>query len=290
MHKRIIWLLAVAAVLAPLPLRAPAARAASGDPIYVSLGDSLSVGFQPGRGPTDDGYVDDLWRRAEGSIPGLRLRKFGCPGETSRAMISGVGSPCTYAAGGQLDAAVAYLNDHAGEVAFITIDIGANDVVNRCFDFNTGVLSRRCVVEMRPRLRARVMHIVHALRSATGQGVPILGMSYHNPFLGLWGLVPHGKELARKAARGWRAFNRGLVNAYPDSGAAVANVAGTFRINDFQDTVFVPGRGPLPLNVARTCRWTWFCSPGSFGDPHPNDTGYRKIGRTFFHRLQPLLP
>lgn len=290
MRKRITWLVVVTATLSSLSLGTPAAQAAPGDPVYVSLGDSLSVGFQPGQGRTDDGYVDDLWRRAQRAIPSLRLRKFGCPGETSRGMISGVGSACTYAAGSQLDAVVAYLENHAGDVAFITIDIGVNDMLDRCFDFATGVLNRRCVFEMRPRLRHRLIHIVRELRTAVGPGVPILGMTYYNPFLGLWGLVPNGRELARRAARGWKPFNRGLVNAYVDSGAVVANVARTFRINDFQNVVFVPGRGPLPLNVARTCRWTWFCTPRFFADPHPNDTGYRQIGRTFYRRLHPLLP
>ena len=205
-------------------------------------------------------------------------------------MISGLDSGCSYAAGTQLDAAVAFLNNHSADVAFITIDIGVNDMLNRCMDFHTGILHRGCVVGMRPRLRQRLMHIIDALRAAAGPGVPILGMTYYDPFLGFWGLVPHGRELARIAARGWIPFNRGLTNAYEDSGAVVANVARTFRVNNFWDKVIVPGRGRLPLNVARTCRWTWFCTPRFFGDPHPNVTGYRKIGRTFNRVLQPLLP
>ena len=43
-------------------------------------------------------------------------------------MITGKHSPCHYAAGSQLDAAVAFLEAHPGQVAFITIDIGANDL------------------------------------------------------------------------------------------------------------------------------------------------------------------
>ena len=284
------WLLAVTLVLSLFPGGAPPATAATGDPIYVSLGDSLSVGYQPGRGRTDAGYVDDLWQRARGALPGLVVRKFGCPGETTKAMTSGLDAGCTYPAGTQLDAAVAFLNSHSSDVAFITIDIGVNDMLSRCFDFHTGILHRRCVVEMRPRLRHRLMHILDLLRTAVGPGVPILGMTYHDPFLGFWGLVPHGKELARLAARGGVPFNRGLKNAYEDAGAVVANVARTFRINDFWDSVFVQGRGELPLNVARACRWTWFCTPRFFGDPHPTPTGYGKIGATFFEELQPLLP
>ena len=285
------WIAALTVVLSLFTAGAPKAQATPGDnPVYVALGDSLSVGYQPGHGRTDNGYVDDLLRRARRGIPTLVVRKFGCPGETTRAMISGLDSGCSYAAGTQLDAAVAFLNNHSADVAFITIDIGVNDMPSRCMDFHTGILHRGCVVGMRPRLRQRLMHIIDALRAAAGPGVPILGMTYYDPFLGFWGLVPHGRELARIAARGWIPFNRGLTNAYEDSGAVVANVARTFRVNNFWDKVIVPGRGRLPLNVARTCRWTWFCTPRFFGDPHPNVTGYRKIGRTFNRVLQPLLP
>ena len=155
-------------------------------------------------------------------------------------MITGVDSGCSYAHGSQLDAAVAFLTNHSSDVAFITINIGVNDMLGRCMDFHTGILHRGCVVEMRPVLRHRLIHIIDALRAAAGPDVPILGMTYHDPFLGFWGLVPHGRTLAKIAARGWRPFNRGLKNAYKDSGAVVANVARTFRVNDFQDTALVP--------------------------------------------------
>jgi lysophospholipase L1-like esterase len=289
MRGLVSWLTAVTVAFSLLSAGAPTARAAPGDPVYVSLGDSLSVGYQPGRGRTDHGYVDDLWRRARGIIPTLRVRKFGCPGETSKSMISGVGSPCSYGAGSQLAAAVGYLANHSEDVEFVTIDIGVNDVVDRCFDFSTGVLHRGCVVDLRPRLRHRLMRIIDDVRAVTDPEVPILAMTYYNPFLGLWGSVPHGKGLAKIAARAWRPFNDGLRRAYRDAGAVVANVAATFRVNDFWHTVILPGRGPVPLNVARTCRWTWFCSRRFFGDPHANATGYRKIGRTFYRELRPIL-
>jgi hypothetical protein len=141
-----------------------------------------------------------------------------------------------------------------------------------------------------PRLSARLARIIDALRGAAGPGVPILGMTYYDPLLGFWGLVPHGRALARISERAVEVFNAGLATAYEDSGVVVADVAATFRIEDFTDTVVVPGRGPLPVNVALTCRWTWFCSPKYFGDPHANATGYRKIAHTFAQELRPLLP
>ena len=66
-------------------------------------------------------------------------------------------------------------------------------------------------------------------------------------------------------------------------------MAATFRIDDFTHTVMVPGRGRIPVNVALTCRWTWFCSARYAGDPHANRTGYRKIAHTFDRELQGVL-
>ena len=267
----------------------PVARAGGGETItYLALGDSLATGFQP-NGATGKGYVDDLWQSIQKQIPALTLRNVGCAGETSLSMITGNHSPCHYAAGSQLDAAVSFLGAHTGQVAFITIDIGANDVLYRCID-RTGLIDRACVVELLPHLQTRVTHIVDALNTAAGPSVPIVAMTYYDPFLGYWGLVPGGRALAHADQRVWVLLNAMFATAYSDAGVTVADVATTFRIDDFTDTVLVPGRGLIPVNVALTCRWTWFCSPKFAGDPHANQTGYKKIARTFDRELQGLLP
>jgi len=277
-------------VVAMLQVGIPAAHARGGDTVtYLALGTSLAVGFQPGPGETAKGYVDDLWRSMGEQIPGLALRNVGCPGETSRSMITGKHSLCHYAAGSQLDAAVAFLQAHPGEAAFITLEVGANDLVGRCFHGNTGRLDRACTADLIPRLQARLTRIVDAL-AAAGPGVPIVAMNYYDPFLGFWGLVPGGRALARGDQRVWALLDAAIVTAYADAGVTVADVAATFRIDDFTDIVVVPGRGELPVNVANTCRWTWFCSPRFAGDPHANPIGYRKIAQTFEDELQALLP
>ena len=113
-------------------------------------------------------------------------------------------------------------------------------------------------------------------------------MTYYDPLLGYWGLVPGGRALARADQRVWTDLNETFTAAYTDAGVAAADVAATFRIDDFTDT-WCPGRGELPVNVALTCRWTWFCSPRFAGDPHANAIGYRKIADTFDQVLQALL-
>ena len=267
----------------------PAARAGRGKTVtYLALGTSLAVGFQPGRGETAKGYVDDLWRSVQQRIPGLTLRNVGCVGETSRSMITGGHSKCHYAAGSQLDAAVAYLEAHPGQVAFITIDVGANDLIERCLP-DTWLLDKACAVDMLPRLQTRLTHIVDAL-DGCGTGRADRRHDLLRPAPRALGLGPGWPPPGASQPAGLDVLNSTLSTAYADAGATVADVATTFRIDDFTDTVVVPGRGPIPVNVALTCRWTWFCSPKFAGDPHTNRTGYRKIARTFDRELQDLLP
>ena len=284
MRRLVLSFVTVVVMVMPIAVGAPSAIGAPGDPVYVALGDSLAVGFHPGRGPTDRGYVDDVWERLHDDVPGLRLKGFGCPGETTRAMITGARSACSYAQGSQLDQAVTFMENHPGETAFVTIDIGGNDLISRCMNFRTAVLSRACVIEHLPRWEQRVGTIVDALRTAAGPGVPVVGMTYYDPFLGLWDLLPGGHELARKSLRAMLAFDAGLTQAYADAGAGVADVATTFRIEDFTAT-----DAGVPLNVAITCRWTWFCTPRFLTDVHPTPVGYRKIGRTFARVIRPML-
>ena len=199
-------------------------------------------------------------------------------------MITGKHSPCHYAAGSQLDAAVAFLEAHPGQVAFITIDIGVERPLRSMHRLDTGLLDRACTVDLLPRLQNRLTQIVDAL-AAAGPGVPIVAMTYYDPFLGFWGLVPGGRALAQAEPAGLGGVQRRARDGVRGCRGHVADVAATFRIDDFTDTVVVPGRGRIPVNVALACRWTWFCSARHSGDPHANRTGYRKIARTFDREL-----
>ena len=278
-----------ALLVSTLQVGIPAAHAGSKATAtyYLALGDSMAAGFQPNTGLTT-GYVGRVWRHFRTEIPGLGLRNLACPGETTAAMITGKRSACHYGAGSQLDAAVAFLGAHAGAIAFITIDIGANDLIFPCLDGRTGLWGRACAKDERPRLRTRLANILDALAMAA-PGVPIVGMTYYDPFLGLWGLVPGGYKLAKADHRVMNLLNAALENVYGDAGVPVADLAATFRTDDFTDTVIVSGRGRLPLNVALACRWTWFCTTKYFFDPHPNWMGYKRVARTFDRKLRGLV-
>ena len=107
----------------------PASHARPRSSYYLALGDSLSRGVQPDAAgasvPTRQGYADQLYAVLRRGVPGLRLVKLGCPGETTDTMING--GICRYPGGSQLAAAASFLHAHRGRVALITIDIGAND-------------------------------------------------------------------------------------------------------------------------------------------------------------------
>ncbi|HMK63597.1 MAG TPA: hypothetical protein VK386_08255, partial [Acidimicrobiales bacterium] len=99
---------------------------------YLALGDSLSVGWQPSSAhpsgsETTQGYTNDLDKFYKKVIKGLQYEDIGCPGETTSTMIhGGCDGGTVYSDGNQLAQAESFIEHN--KVAFVTIDIGANDV------------------------------------------------------------------------------------------------------------------------------------------------------------------
>ena len=208
--------------------------------------------------------------------------KLGCGGETTETLISGGLPWCTYPSGSQLNEATKFLQTHPGQVAFITLDIGGNDVLINCWDPDTGVVDLACVQAQMPDVQANLAYIIETLQAAA-PGVPIAGMSYWDFFLGYWIRGQDGQTLAHADDQAIQAMNAGLVSTYQDQGTLVADVAGPdfFNIGDFTD--MVSGRwGQVPVNVANDCSWTWFCAkPPICCDLHPNTQGYGVIADAF---------
>jgi lysophospholipase L1-like esterase len=276
---------ATAALAVPASLGLSTAARADGVPVYyVALGDSLATGAQPApsgelarlraANGASHGYVDELYASARQAIPTLQLRNFGCGGETTFSLINGAGpsgTACGYVLGSQLAEAVAFLEAHHGEIAFITIDIGGNDLAP-CFfvlDFTSACLGAHL-----PPLAANLATILAALREAAGAGVPIVGMNYYDPFLGFWALGLPGLAVASTLLT--VEFNDALEAVYQTAGVPVADVEAAFAVTDF--TVV----DDLPVNVSYACALTWFCS---VQDIHANDAGYAAIARSFEEHL-----
>lgn len=258
-----------------------------GAPYYLSLGDSLAQGIQPGptgrNGPTTQGYPDQLAGMLSSGIPDLHLVKLGCSGETTYTMIRG--GTCHYPAGSQLAQAVRFLRHHRGSVALITIDIGANDpnscVLHQPISSMFGCLSSRIKQTQR-----NAQKILRKLRTAAGPKVLIVGMTYYVPELGLWQNGQAGKALAILTEGFAAGVNQLLVMRYHRFGDRVANVFGAFRSTVFKASGHQDADSKIPPNVATICALTWMCAPKPRGrNEHPNAAGYHVIALAFWQAI-----
>jgi lysophospholipase L1-like esterase len=250
---------------------------------YLALGDSLAQGVQPDAAGTSvetgQGYPDQLYAMLRGSQPGLRLVKLGCPGETTGTMIHG--GICSYAQGSQLAAAAAFLTAHRGQVALVTIDIGANDP-EACGSVASIRSAASCAGADFPQAVRNLTTILARLRAAGGAGVRMVGMSYYLPALAVWRSGATGRALAWVTERLAAGYNDLLGRAYAAAGVRVANVFGAFSTSDFGNDVTLAGVGTVPRNVALICQWTWACaSPPRGPNQHANQAGYGVIARAF---------
>jgi lysophospholipase L1-like esterase len=286
----------VAVCAAMLVLIAVPPADAAGARYYLSLGDSLAQGMQPnGAGltiNTDQGYADQLYAIEKRKIPGLRLVKLGCGGETTTSFLTGRGNSadalllgCHPAGGSQMAGAERFLRAHRrrGEVAIVTLDIGANDV-DGCETENT--IATDCVISGANRIAANLPVILRRLRRAAAAGTPMAAMTLYDPFLELY-LTPGGQEEAITSVKYARNVNEGLAGFYRAAGFRVAHVDTTFHTYDTAATTTLPGHtGRVPVAVAEVCRLTWMCAPPPVGpNIHANPTGYGLIAGAFAKAL-----
>src|SRR5262245_45445060 len=271
--------IASAAALLFAAMALPAAGLANMRPVYyVALGDSLATGAQPPPSDklygllaahgTNRGYVDDLYAAERATAPNLQLRNFGCGSESTQTMINGGASfdvVCGYERTSQLDQAVAFLQAHQGQIAFITIDIGANDVALCILNGDQGCLD----AALAP-MSTNLATILSALRTAAGPDVPIVGMNYYDPFLAFWFFEPAAAQLSERMVL---QVNSVLGSVYGPAGDPVADVETAFSTTDW---TLIDG---IPLNVLQICQWTWMCATNP--DIHANDDGYGVIAQAF---------
>ena len=258
---------------------APASKAATGS-VYLALGDSLASSYQP-NGDTHSGYAEQVFQLEQARVPDLQLVKLGCPGERTNT-IDRPRRLCPYAAGSQLDQAVAVLQSR--DVAFVTLQIGSNDTVP-CFRFRAVAFDQACIDEMLPKISTRLTSIVETLRSADPD-VPIIGSNYLDPLLVAWTLPGIDHDAVIAIADVWDAMNDTLEETYAALGVPVADIEGAFSATDFDTIVHVRGVGDVPINVARVCQWTYACSERFDHDFHPNTVGYAAMTQAWETTLE----
>jgi len=257
---------------------APHAGARPSPRYYVSLGDSYSVGYQPGRGQTRNGFPDQVVAKAARRRQRLRLVNFGCGGATTTSIQ--VGTICPLAAvhspgyGGlsQAGAAETFLRAHVGQVALITVSIGGNDVT-MCAGSPDPT---SCVVQATTAIKANVSRLALDLRAAAGPTVPIVGTTYPDVILGQWVRPPVNQSLARLSVIAFQSLiNPALQAAYGAAGGRLVDVTkATAAYVPLTRTATLKPYGVIPAAVARVCTLTYYCDRG---DIHPKTAGYAVI-------------
>jgi len=248
----------------------------------LSLGDSLANGT--GASTPANQYVNLIAAHEAGHFPGLQVENLSCGGATTNSMIDATDPRnihCqAYTGGTQLSGAEAFLRAHPGQVPYITIDIGANNV-DGCL--TGGTVSLSCITTGLGQITAQLPTIVRGLESAA-PGVPVFGMDYYNPFLAEWVIGgAGGPALARESAPLSAILNGSLVNTYGANGAIPVDVQGAFATQDFAMTGTWAGV-TVPQNVARTCEWTHMCDNSGL-TIHTNDIGHAKVAGAFEQQI-----
>ena len=235
---------------------------------YLALGDSITYGFQPakqraGLPPSrfNTGYVDVFAARLRTIAPKIRVVNYGCPGESTKTFIHGgcsgrgdVKGLHDAFKGSQLDAALAFLRAHPGQVSPVTLTLFGNDWFPLVFDTCKGNVA--CVRKHAPTATAsfasRLSSILERLRAAAPTTEIIV--------TGAWNIDP---DQLQQLSPIYRSLEASIARAATASHARVAKML----------PVFNPP-GTVPSQKARLCALTFICSKG---DPHPTDAGYRAM-------------
>ena len=250
---------------------APAgAAAAPAHLYYLALGDWLATGI--GASTSTNDYVDLVAAHEATRYPNLKAVDLGCGGATTTSMMDGPG--CSYKTGTQLGDAVAFLRAHPHQVAFVTIDLGADDVAG-C-QSATG-LDSACATSAMHQISTLLPRELGQLEAAD-PGVPLYGMNYYDPFLASWLSGAAGQSVATQSIASTDQLNGLLDRIYAAAGASVADPSSRFATDD-TDPVGTYGGATVPQDVATVCQWTDACtSPGSI---QPDDQGYVALAAAF---------
>jgi len=217
------------------------------------------------------GYVGAVYRHERTRFTGLQLVNFSCSGATTTTVLHGGG--CTYATGSRLGDAEQFLQAHRGQVAFLTIDIGANNI-NGCFSLSG--IDANCVTTGENHVDTELPQIMSGLQSAY-PGLRAYGMNYFDPYLAAWLFGSGGPALAQQSVTTTVAFNSLLAQTYQAAGTPVADVQVRLETTNFALTGSVHG-ATVPQNVAVVCQWTHMCTSL---DIHANDAGHAQLAAAF---------
>ncbi len=260
--------------------------AATAHPYELTLGDSYSIGYQPGIGGTP-GYTGYL----AGKL-GLQPENFGCGGATTTSLLHsvGCGDPASqhavaYSGITQEAAALKFIAAHQGQVKLVTVSIGGNDF-DSC---STAACVNAAMPTMGKNVKALVGSLNTALTKASDTSAKIIGLTYPDVDLGLfvYPTQPPSSASETQARQSILAFddliNPTLKKAYLSvSRASFVNVTSApYKSATKGDdtslsiTEQVSPYGTVPVAVGEVCQLTYFCSQGNI---HAHTAGYDFIG------------
>ena len=239
---------------------------------YLALGDSFAFGYQVTRLTTppdpaafDHGFVDGLAVYLRPIQPTITTVNYGCPGESTVTFIQG-GCPWTALGyplhesftGSQLDAAVAFLRAHPGEVSPITISLALNDVQQFIADcaFDLVCIQQGAPATVR-QITTNLAWILERLRAAA-PNVEIIVLGPYDPFFCCL-------EFADLL---FMALDDAMAGTAARGSARYAGIFPTFN-----------PQGDIDAEIQKLCTLTLWCS---HGDGHPSDLGYQVMADTIF--------
>jgi len=276
-----------AAVLTLTAMGVAPARAADPSPTYyLALGDSLASG---GGAPAGQNYVADVYAREATAIPGLQLENLSCGGDSTTRMVHG--GLCTkYATGNQLGDAEAFLQSHRGQISFVTIDVGGDDVLGCALKRQT--IDQACVTRALNAIDTNLPVILQGLFDAAGSHVHMVGMTYYDPILAAWvtdaPFFPgtNNKALALASFSVLQRMNDELRTIYDNFNVRIARVQKLFQSGNFDLTGTWNGE-TVPENVALICTWTHMCGTAP-AEPnvHTTPTGHRLLAMKYERELE----
>ncbi len=302
MRRRSVLSLAISAVaasaiatagLALTPGVSQAAKKPPPAPLYVSLGDSYSIGYQPGMGGTP-GYTAWVARKTK-----YQLENFGCGGATTSSILTsiGCGAPAAtdavaYPTTTQEQAALDFIATPAnyGRIGLITVSIGGNDVT-ACAG-NSNPIS--CVGAADSAIKTNVTQLVDDLNAALvangDTSAKLIGLTYPDVILGDY-VYPPGSPNTSLANLSVVAFddliNPTLNTAYTSvpEGSFVDVTSAPYKQATAGDdtplstTTKLRPYGTVPVAVWEICKLTYYCSQGNI---HADTKGYDFIGQLVF--------
>jgi len=283
-------------------------------PIYISMGDSYSVGYQnPTLGNTK-GFTGYVAMKEK-----LQLENFGCGGATTTSLFTQIGCPAgasaatdavSYSTTDQVDAVLSYIAQpvNFAKVQLVTVSISGNDVTACANNANP----IPCVQAAQATIETNVGNLVTDLDTALSANgdttAHIVGITYPDVILGDY-VMPVGATNPVLAALSKVAFdafiNPALNSEYTSvTRGAFVNVTsahyatatagddtGGFNLTTgaYSGPMSnLTGFGKVPAPVAEVCKLTWYCNASTFGDIHANTQGYSFIGRLIVAKLATL--